>query len=280
VFGLQRFIIASALLHLALFSALFLSLAPRKPQLEEKSITTRLITPREFLEPEKKIIIPKIPVRERPIKKDLPLKMKSAPFSDGNEEPSYKMEKTKPIEAPLPPAGEETARAAPPGAEDLPYREEKKGPVPGLPSKPIPAPPLKEKLFDKRVIEDLAAKKEPGSPHLPSPKDVITFSTKEMRYISYMQRLKERIEGIWKYPRAAAEQGIFGDLYIRFAINKDGTLGDMELVRTSGHQMLDDAAMKALREAEPFWPLPDNWEEDTFTVEGHFIYSLYGVVVK
>lgn len=271
MFGLQRFIIVSALLHIALFSAFFLLLAPRKTQLEDKSIIARLISPNEPFE-EKKAIIPKIP---------LPLKMK--PLSRmPMKTPSYKMEKTRP--AGEPPAREEIARAAPPGTEAAkpPLREEGKGPAPGVPLRiPVkPAPSLKEKLFDKKVIEDLVAKREHTSPHLPSPKDIITFSTKEMRYISYMQRLKEKIEGIWIYPRWAAEQGIFGDLYIRFAIKKDGSLGDIQLVRTSGHQMLDDAAMKALRDAEPFWPLPENWEEDTFTVEGHFIYTLYGVVVK
>jgi protein TonB len=33
--------------------------------------------------------------------------------------------------------------------------------------------------------------------------------------------------------------------------------------------------MKAIRKAEPFWPLPKDWEGDTLEIKGHFIY-VYG----
>jgi protein TonB len=84
--------------------------------------------------------------------------------------------------------------------------------------------------------------------------------------------LKERIEDIWKYPKEAAQKGLSGELYIKFSINKDGRLGETEIVRTSGHRELDEAAMKALKNAEPFWPLPDDWDKDTLEIKGHFIY--------
>ena len=54
----------------------------------------------------------------------------------------------------------------------------------------------------------------------------------------------------------------------------------MELVRTSGYRSLDEAAMKALKDAAPYWPLPEDWKEEELTVKGHFIYSIYGVYVR
>jgi protein TonB len=57
-------------------------------------------------------------------------------------------------------------------------------------------------------------------------------------------------------------------------------LGAVELIRTSGHKSLDDAAMKALKEGEPYWPLPDEWGMEAYTIEGHFIYSIYGYYIR
>ncbi len=95
-----------------------------------------------------------------------------------------------------------------------------------------------------------------------------------------MERLKDKIEGTWEYPREAAEKGIFGDLYIRFEIKKDGSLGDVKVTRTSGYTELDEAAVQALREGAPFWPLPDGWPERSLTINGHFIYTLWGSYVR
>ncbi len=128
------------------------------------------------------------------------------------------------------------------------------------------------RLFDPEVLSGVIAKKE-----RPSERDgSITFDTSEIRYYSYMRKLKERIEAVWEYPRKAAEEGIYGDLVIRFVIKKDGSLGAVELVRTSGWRMLDQAAVAALRDGSPYWPLPDEWGTDSLTVTGHFIYTLYG----
>jgi len=86
--------------------------------------------------------------------------------------------------------------------------------------------------------------------------------------------LKEKIEGIWIYPPEAARLGISGDLYINFVIKRDGKLGEVEVVRTSGFRELDKAAVKALKDAEPFWPLPEDWEKEDLEIKGHFIYII------
>jgi protein TonB len=141
----------------------------------------------------------------------------------------------------------------------------------------IPMPSTREKLFDRSVIGDIAKrdiKKEEKEERS------FSFDVREMRYLAYLRRLKERIEGIWIYPRNAAEKGIYGDLIIKFTIKKNGKLGAVELVRTSGYRDLDDAALRALKDAEPFWPLPDEWGMEAYTIEGHFVYTIYGYYVR
>jgi len=123
-------------------------------------------------------------------------------------------------------------------------------------------------LFDRKIIDKFASKgsaKDKG----------LTFEAPEFKNRGYMRLLREKIENIWKYPREAARLGRSGDLYIKFSIKKDGRLGKVELIRTSGYRELDESAMKALRDAQPYWPLPDDWKDEELEINGHFIY-VYG----
>ncbi len=123
-------------------------------------------------------------------------------------------------------------------------------------------------LFDREVIEKYASKVQ-------QPEKGLAFDTSEFRHRGYMRILKDMIESIWKYPKDAVRKNRSGDLYIMFTIKRNGELGDVEILRTSGHRSLDMAAIQALKDAEPFWPLPDDWPEDSLEIKGHFIY-LYG----
>jgi protein TonB len=138
----------------------------------------------------------------------------------------------------------------------------------------VPSPSIREKLFDREIVEKYA-KREEGRRD-----NSITFDTREFKYEGYMMRLKDRIEGIWHYPADAAMRGIYGDLVIEFTIAKNGRLTDVSLKRTSGHRGLDQAAMQALKDGEPYWPLPDEWGKDSLTVTGHFVYSIYGAHIR
>lgn len=129
------------------------------------------------------------------------------------------------------------------------------------------------RIFDQGTIEEIAKK---GTEGKSKGDNGITFETSEYKYAGYMRRLKDKIESIWIYPAEAQERGIYGDLKIQFTIKKDGMLGEVRVVRTSGYQMLDEAALKALKDGEPYWPLPAEWGMDSYKILGHFIYSKYG----
>lgn len=143
-----------------------------------------------------------------------------------------------------------------------------------MPLRPEQVPSLREKIFDRDIIGKFAKRETPKK------ENSITLDTGEFKYHTYMLRLKEKIEGIWIYPHDAASKGIYGDLKIRFTINRTGMLGSVEIIRTSGYRSLDEAALQALRDAEPFWPLPNEWSKDALTVDGHFIYSIYGTYIR
>jgi protein TonB len=147
--------------------------------------------------------------------------------------------------------------------------------LPTSPSQPIPS--LRERLFDEGIIGDLAKRDVKKG----EKKDkIFTFDAKEYKFLIYNRRLKERIESIWIYPPDAVAKGIYGDLVIKFSIKKNGRLDEIHLIRTSGYKSLDDAAIKALKDGEPYWPLPDEWNMETYTIVGHFIYTIHGYYIR
>ena len=89
--------------------------------------------------------------------------------------------------------------------------------------------------------------------------------------------MKSRIEFYWEYPSLAARNGWQGNLKINFKINKDGSVSDVSLERSSGYPMLDDAAMTAVRLAAPFPPFPGNFTIDDLNIKGLFTYHLIGL---
>jgi protein TonB len=101
----------------------------------------------------------------------------------------------------------------------------------------------------------------------------VSLDTKEEKYASYFARIKHQIERVWVYPSDAAQRGIVGDLSLTFRISKDGNLMGVRLVDQSGYEILDLAALKAVKEAAPFYPFPTNIRRDKITILANFVYS-------
>jgi protein TonB len=173
------------------------------------------------------------------------------------------------MDAPPAEAPEEAGTALAPG-DGIP--EEEKIPEERAAQRPGPL----SRLFNRDLIEEFARDGLPAE----KIKNGVTFDTREFKYRAYMERLREKVENIWKYPEEAARKGIYGDLVIVFVIRKDGSLGSVELLRTSGYPILDEYALRALRHGEPYWPLPEGWGQSSLTITGHFIYSYYGYYVE
>lgn len=102
----------------------------------------------------------------------------------------------------------------------------------------------------------------------------LQLNTTELRYQKYLVNMKNRIELYWEYPDLAVRNAWQGKLQIRFTIKKDGTLGEVSLVKSSGYPVLDDSAVTALRLAAPFPPFPDNFGIEQITINGQFEYNL------
>ena len=93
----------------------------------------------------------------------------------------------------------------------------------------------------------------------------ISASTQEFKYAAYMDTWRNKVERIGRlnYPEAAKKRKIYGSLLLDVAINADGSVDDISLRRSSGSKILDDAAIRIVKLAAPFAPLPKNIRTDT-----------------
>jgi protein TonB len=76
------------------------------------------------------------------------------------------------------------------------------------------------------------------------------------RYVEDWQLKVERI-GTFNFPEEARQQQVYGGPVLTVQINPDGSLhGAPRIVRSSGHTLLDAAAVRIVRQAAPFPPFP------------------------
>jgi protein TonB len=94
----------------------------------------------------------------------------------------------------------------------------------------------------------------------------------EVQYISYYASIKRKIELVWQYPYEAAAAGIGGELTIDFVIERSGAVNSIELVRGSGSKILDDEAIRSIRVAAPFDPIPAGYKIPSLQIRGRFVY--------
>jgi len=104
----------------------------------------------------------------------------------------------------------------------------------------------------------------------------IPLDTPDPRYQDYFNQIRERIKSKWIYPYEASSRGIGGELSIEFGIAKSGELQFIERRRSSGVELLDDYAMRAVQLASPFPPVPDAISKGGLPIHGIFRYQLLG----
>lgn len=70
----------------------------------------------------------------------------------------------------------------------------------------------------------------------------------------YGKLLNEHIAKVNEYPDIA--ESLEGTAIVYLKIDRDGTLLSEEIVQSSGHKPLDDAALAAVKKGNPYPPIP------------------------
>jgi protein TonB len=87
----------------------------------------------------------------------------------------------------------------------------------------------------------------------------------EYRFAQYVDNWRLKIEhvGNLNYPEDAKAKGIHGQLQLTVAIKANGEVESIEVNRSSGKRVLDNAAKRIVQLAAPYDKFPDNIKRDT-----------------
>jgi protein TonB len=89
--------------------------------------------------------------------------------------------------------------------------------------------------------------------------------TQEFRFARYLEDWRIKVEriGEMNYPQAARDQKMYGSLVVTVSIKSDGAVDRVEINRSSGVRMLDEAALRIVKLAAPYAAFPPDIARDT-----------------
>jgi protein TonB len=67
-----------------------------------------------------------------------------------------------------------------------------------------------------------------------------------------LELIGKAIENAKSYPMVARRRGIEGTVHVSFRINERGRPDEIEIKKSSGHNILDSATVKVVKKAAPY----------------------------
>jgi protein TonB len=103
----------------------------------------------------------------------------------------------------------------------------------------------------------------------PRIKRLTSMSTAASADAYYLNSWRRKVEkfGNLNLPTEARSGKLYGSLRLLAAIRPDGSLKEVILLESSGHTVLDDAAINIVRLAAPYAPFPDELRQSTDVLE-------------
>jgi len=100
----------------------------------------------------------------------------------------------------------------------------------------------------------------------------VHLNSRNPQYITYFGSIKRAIELVWQYPEPALRYGLQGKVLLEFSIRADGKLASARVIRSSGSNVLDQEALRAVQTAAPFGPIPPWIDKSRLDIIASFEY--------
>ena len=129
---------------------------------------------------------------------------------------------------------------------------------------PVTASDLMQKSIEIAKLEAALAKEYQAYQQRPKRK-FLGARVAEYRFANYVDNWRLKIErvGNLNYPEEAKTKGIHGKLQLTVAIKADGEVESIEVNRSSGKRVLDEAAKRIVMLAAPYDRFPNEIKRDT-----------------
>jgi periplasmic protein TonB len=123
------------------------------------------------------------------------------------------------------------------------------------------APLLSTEIASLRAKLDRQQQAYAKRPRIRRLTSVATVAAAEAEYLN---NWRQRVEGFGNenFPPQALKEGIFGQLRLATVLKANGTIVSVELLQSSGHSILDNAALQIVHRAAPYAPFPPEISKD------------------
>ena len=119
------------------------------------------------------------------------------------------------------------------------------------------------------TLKALLADKQQRYAKRPRVRTLTAVSTRKAVDAAYVYQWLQKVErvGNLNYPKAARQQRMQGQVRLLVSLLPDGTVKQIQVLSSSGHTLLDDAAKRIVRLASPFAPFPHEIRQTTDELE-------------
>ncbi len=104
--------------------------------------------------------------------------------------------------------------------------------------------------------------------------EVKSLNTDDIRFGSFLRHFETAVYGVWNYPREAARLGIEGMTPVRITFNRKGDIEQVEILKSSGSDILDNEVLRALHHIGPIGSLPKGYTKEKFYLIASFHYGI------
>ncbi len=138
---------------------------------------------------------------------------------------------------------------------------------------PVPStgidPALRELDENIASLEARLDEQQQAYAELPRVRRLTSLSARAATDAAYLHAWRSKVEAVGNryYPAASSRYGIYGDLRLLVAVRYDGSIENIEVLSSSGHAVLDEAAVRIVRMAAPFQPFPSDLRATTDVLE-------------
>ena len=100
----------------------------------------------------------------------------------------------------------------------------------------------------------------------------VPLNNKDPRFKKYLDAVRDRVLQTWRYPDGA-EEGLHGVLELEIFVGRDGSVSQVQVIKSSGYPILDEGAKEAVRRASPFPPIPPTFKTKRLKIRAGFRYN-------
>ncbi len=104
--------------------------------------------------------------------------------------------------------------------------------------------------------------------------DTRFLNSDDIFFGSFLRRFESAVYGVWRYPEAAARAGIQGVTPVKITFNRKGEVENIDLLESSGSQLLDREVFRTLKSLGPIGGFPKAYDKDHFYLIAFFQYGL------